>query len=287
MGRYSDFPGWTAHSRANTRFVLLAILLLTLPCLAGAQSDPASSASPSASSLPDAPSPQISDTSQVPPSERLTFHNLAGTFLNDQKTIWTSPARIRGSDMPGLVTLFLATTLAMATDHQTMATVVSHNPTFNNQNVQASNVLTFGFIGVPALIFLKGELFHSPGARETGFLAGEAMADSIVVDEALKFSTMRERPNLDNSKGKFFQTSSATDSSFPSSHSLVTWSSATVLASQSYSPLLKFGAYTLATGVSLARVLGRQHFPSDVLVGSAFGWMIGRYVYHKRPLAEY
>jgi membrane-associated phospholipid phosphatase len=27
--------------------------------------------------------------------------------------------------------------------------------------------------------------------------------------------------------------------------------------------------------------LGQQHFPSDVLVGSAFGWMIGHYVYKK------
>ena len=30
-----------------------------------------------------------------------------------------------------------------------------------------------------------------------------------------------------------------------------------------------------------ARVLGREHFPSDVLVGSAVGWMIGRYVVHR------
>lgn len=238
-------------------------------------------------SLPNAPSPQFPEASQTPASERLTARNLAGTFLNDQKAIWTSPARIRSANMPGLVTLFLATTLAMATDHQTMSTVVSHDPTFNNRNVQASNVLVGGFVAVPVLLFLKGQFFHSPGARETGFLAGEAMADSMVVDQVLKFSTMRERPTLDNAKGKFFQTSSATDSSFPSSHTLVAWSSAAVLASETYSPLLKFGAYTLATGVSLTRVLGQQHFPSDVLVGSAFGWMIGRYIYHKHHPAGY
>jgi membrane-associated phospholipid phosphatase len=45
--------------------------------------------------------------------------------------------------------------------------------------------------------------------------------------------------------------------------------------------LNEIGIYTLATGVSLTRVLGQQHFPSDVLVGSAFGWMIGHYVYKK------
>jgi membrane-associated phospholipid phosphatase len=36
--------------------------------------------------------------------------------------------------------------------------------------------------------------------------------------------------------------------------------------------------YSAATGVSLTRVLGQEHFPSDVLVGGAAGWLIGRYV---------
>jgi membrane-associated phospholipid phosphatase len=31
----------------------------------------------------------------------------------------------------------------------------------------------------------------------------------------------------------------------------------------------------------MARVLARQHFPSDVIVGSAVGWLLGRYVFHK------
>jgi membrane-associated phospholipid phosphatase len=31
-------------------------------------------------------------------------------------------------------------------------------------------------------------------------------------------------------------------------------------------------------------VLARQHFPSDVLVGSTFGWLIGGYVLHHRSL---
>ena len=37
-------------------------------------------------------------------------------------------------------------------------------------------------------------------------------------------------------------------------------------------------AYGLATGVSVTRVLGQEHFPSDVFVGAACGYLIGRYV---------
>jgi len=98
----------------------------------------------------------------------------------------------------------------------------------------------------------------------------------------MKLIFWRERPTVDNARGKFFQTSVGMDSSFPSSHTVIAWSSAAVLAEEYPSRLNRFGIYTLATGVSLTRVLGQQHFPSDVLVGSAFGWMIGHYVYKKR-----
>jgi membrane-associated phospholipid phosphatase len=40
----------------------------------------------------------------------------------------------------------------------------------------------------------------------------------------------------------------------------------------------------VSTGVSLTRVLGQEHFPTDVLVGSAAGWLIGHYVYRKHRL---
>src|SRR5437879_8546028 len=45
-------------------------------------------------------------------------------------------------------------------------------------------------------------------------------------------------------------------------------------------------AYALATGVSAARVTGKSHFPSDVLVGSTMGWLIGRQVYATRHNIE-
>ena len=43
--------------------------------------------------------------------------------------------------------------------------------------------------------------------------------------------------------------------------------------------LTRTAVYGLATGVSVSRVLAEQHFPSDVLIGSAAGWLIGHYVY--------
>ena len=42
--------------------------------------------------------------------------------------------------------------------------------------------------------------------------------------------------------------------------------------------LTRVGVYGLAGAVSFSRVTSREHFPADVAVGSALGWLIGRYV---------
>src|ERR1039457_1276395 len=47
---------------------------------------------------------------------------------------------------------------------------------------------------------------------------------------------------------------------------------------------LHLGLYALATGVSAARVTSRNHFPSDVVVGSAIGFLVGGYVYREQHI---
>ena len=60
---------------------------------------------------------------------------------------------------------------------------------------------------------------------------------------------------------------------------MVAWSAASVLAHEYPGPLTQILSYGIATGVSAARVSGRNHFPSDVVVGSAMGWLIGWQAY--------
>lgn len=262
-----------SHLRKNSALLhkapRLAVLFVLLPALGvHAQS--------SASSLPDAPTP----AAQLQ-NEEINVHNTPRHLLEDQKAIWTSPARIRDSNALGPVALVLATTLVMTTDHQVMSSSKLMNPSLNSHASTASNGLVGGFVAAPVLIYSLGNLHHDDHATETGILAGEAMVDGLVVDEVMKFGSLRERPNVDNARGKFFQTGAATNSSFPSAHAMIAWSSAATIASEYPGPMTKIAAYGLATGVSVSRVLARQHFPSDVLVGSALGWMIGRYVVHR------
>lgn len=224
--------------------------------------------------LPDAPQPQGGSR------EAATIRNTPRNILKDQEAIWTSPAHLNDSNALGPVALVLGTAALITTDHQVMS---SHfeDKTLNDHASTASTGLTGLMVGIPAVLFAAGEMRHNDHATETGILGGEAMLDSLAVNYALKAVSLRERPTLDSARGKFFQTSVGLDSSFPSNHAIVAWSSAAVVASEYPGMLTKITVYSLATGVSVTRVMARQHFPSDVLVGSAVGWMIGRYVYHR------
>lgn len=261
--------------------VLAPVLVLALSCCAYSQDG--------AGTLPDAPQPQSQTQSglqaKASSSDEVTVRNAPRNILSDQAAIWTSPAHLRDSNMAGPALLVLATAVLITTDHQVMSDHFQ-DTSRANEAVTASNGLVGGFVAAPAILYGMGRIKHDDHASETGILGGEAMADGLAVDEVLKLVSLRERPTLDGAKGKFFQTSVGFDSSFPSTHSIVAWSSAAVIASEYNGPLTKLAAYGLATGVSAARVLGRQHFPSDVLVGSAVGWMIGRYVAHRRRRAD-
>jgi hypothetical protein len=226
--------------------------------------------------LPDAPEPQ-----NLPKPDPVTLRSIPRHFLQDQEAIWTSPARIRESNAVGPVVLVLATAAAITTDHQVMSSSRINDPSLNSHAETASNGLLGGFVAAPVLIYGLGAIHHDDHATETGILGGEAMVDSLVVDEVMKLVSLRERPTIDGARGKFFQTSVGTNSSFPSTHTMIAWSSAAAIASEYNGPLTQITAYGLATGVSISRVLARQHFPSDVVVGSAVGWMIGRYVVHR------
>jgi membrane-associated phospholipid phosphatase len=202
-------------------------------------------------------------------------------ILKDQAAIWTSPVRIRARDLEWLAPLGLATGAAIATDHRAMRDVVSHDSGFNQANVDASNVLTGGLIAAPVLLFGVGRLHANAHAQEAGILGGEALLDGVVVEQGMKLAFWRERPSVDNARGRFFQSGAGVDSSFPSSHAVLAWAAASSIANEYPSRWTQLFVYSAAMGVSLTRIMGQEHFPSDALVGSAAGWLVGHYVYRR------
>jgi membrane-associated phospholipid phosphatase len=224
------------------------------------------------------PQPTAQPTPQARPTPTLERH-LLGNLLRDQAAIWTSPLRVRESDARWLAPLGIGTVALIATDRRT-AGEVDDGGSLPSVSRHISSIGSGYATGGAALTFyLVGRARHEARARETGLLGAEALIDGGIVGQGLKLMTQRPRPLNDGGRGRFF----TGGNSFPSGHAIAVWSLATVVAYEygERRPLVRFGAYGLASAVSLSRYTGRKHFLSDALVGSAIGYGIGRYVYFK------
>ena len=191
----------------------------------------------------------------------------------DQKTIWTSPVRLRWADGTWLFPLAAATAGLFATD-RAVPPALSTDPGKLKRYSNFSNYGLYSLTGAGGGLYLWSRITHDDRQRETGILAGEAAIDSLGVNTALQYAFGRERPSQGAGLGNFFQHGT----SFPSDHSALAWSIASVIAHEYPGPLTQFAVYGLATAVSASRVAGSRHFPSDVVVGGAIGWLIGRQI---------
>lgn len=207
-------------------------------------------------------------------SESRVGFSLLKNIALDQKTIWTSPFHLHSEDGTWLFPLATVTALSIATD-RSFVHALSSDPQKLNRYRSFSNDGVATLVGVGAGSYIWSYISHDEHERETGILTGEAVIDSLVTTQALKYSVGRERPTADQGRLDFFKGGN----SFPSDHAAAAWSAATVIAHEYPGFLTQTLAYGLATAVSASAVIGKDHSPSDVLVGSALGWLIGRQIY--------
>ncbi len=223
------------------------------------------------------PTPKSSPT---PSLERKFLKNI----LRDQRAIWTSPLHLQKEDAKWLAPLGLSTAALIATDRRT-ADALDDNRTRLNVSHAVSYIGSgYGAGSIAGAFYLIGRATHNARARETGLLGGDALIDGGIVAFVIKHATQRRRPRAPE-PGDFFEGGL----SFPSGHTTAAWSLATVVANEyRHNRLVQLSAYGLAAAASMARFTGRNHFLSDVLVGSAIGYGIGRYVYrtHHDPAIE-
>lgn len=201
-------------------------------------------------------------------------------FLFDQKAMWTSPVHLGVPEATWLVPVAGFTAGLFATDSDFMRGLSHDSNTLAHYN-HLSNYGLGAMAGLGAGAYFLGWATHNEHERETGFLSGEAAIDSVIASEAISYMTGRERPLVDHANGSF----GVGGPSFPSEHSTAAWAIAGILAHEYPSPLVKLFSYGAATAISVSRIKAEEHFPSDVVVGSAIGWLVSQYVYkdHHNP----
>src|SRR5262249_14121024 len=143
---------------------------------------------------------------------------LPQALWHDQVGIWTSPAKTRLSDATWLVPLGGLTAAAFVTDAD-ISQHLSNDPNTLRNSRDFSNYGLAGMAGGAGATYLFGLLTHNEHQRETGFLSGESVINSLALVEVTKLITGRQRPVEGNGKGQFLKGGA----SFPSEHAAAAW----------------------------------------------------------------
>jgi membrane-associated phospholipid phosphatase len=204
------------------------------------------------------------------------------SFVRNQVTFWTSPVRMRASDLNWALPLGGLTAILIASDTRIEDQLPKSQSTIDRGN----SVANYGVLAAGGLVggaYLFGKMRGNSHLSETGWMSGEAVATTLATTFVVKAVARRARP-LDAQGNGFGQGGS----SFPSEHSAAAWSIASVFAHEYPGFGTKVLAYGAASAMSASRVIGRKHFSSDVLIGSALGWWLGRQVFesHNLPAEE-
>jgi hypothetical protein len=183
----------------------------------------------------------------------VSWRSLPKGFLHDQKGISLFPTQL-AKGRHWLPTLAIAggTAGLLVAETHAMPYVQSHAANLDDINdVFDSAITSAKSIAVPVSLMIAGYARHDSYQVGTALLAGEAYADSAVVDLAIKAITRRKRPSEVAPGTAFNDTffsggkSPFKASSFPAGHAAGVFSVATVVACryqhQSWVPWLAYG----------------------------------------------
>jgi hypothetical protein len=218
--------------------------------------------------ISDAPSPDDQA------SEPDTRPSLLRRVLLDQKEIYTAPFHRRNLKWD---LVFLAATGGMIAGDKHISGALSRDHIDVSQHI--SDIGLYSMTASVAGLWLSSLKTEDEHARETGILAAEAFGNTAAVLGLAQIAAGRERPTEGNGDGRFWK-NNALGSSFPSAHSTFTWTMASVVAHEYPKPWVRWLVYGTATTVSVARVTGLKHFPSDVAVGGTVGYLVGQQIFN-------
>ena len=283
-------------------FLALAISALLIPSRAAAQiappdqvttTDQTSPATPPSNEAPETAAPaaaaQPATSPEAPYDRPVSWKLLYRNVLDDQKHIWSFPARLVQGQNWAPTAAVLGGTAGLVLFDPTEAGYFRRTTTFHGFNhIFNGNATAIGMGAVPASLYAIGLIRKDSKMQHTALLAGEAMFDGEILTNVLKSATMRVKPAHFPASGNladsWFENKGSPTSyirgngSFPSGHTIAAFSVATIIArryqNHRWAP---YAAYGLASLVGFSRLTLNVHFLSDVFMGGALGYSISRY----------
>lgn len=217
----------------------------------------------------------------------ITWRALPANVLHDQKGIWLFPMQLaHGHHWIPTATVVGVSGGLLALDVHDVSYFRRTN-SFSGFNSAFSGPITGLEIAlVPAAMYSIGLMRKDSYAQETALLSGEAVVDSGILVIAMKDVSRRLRPSDIPPRGDysdtFFRspkTITGQGSAFPSGHTILAFSVATVIArrygrNHRWVPWLAYGT---AGVMGFSRITLQSHFPSEVFLGAALGYSVARF----------
>ena len=197
-------------------------------------------------------------------------------FGEDQKNIYTAPFKVQNLKWDAAV---VGGTAALVAADESASRNLPKSSAYISQDI--SNATIFGTGAIVGATWIYGLKTGNEHAKETGELTLESLANTFTVYTAMQVLAGRERPYEGTGEGAFFKHHSI-NTSFPGGHAMFTWAMAGIVAHEYPHPLVEFLSYGAATAVAASRFTARQHFLSDVAVGSALGYLVSREIFYTR-----
>jgi len=194
--------------------------------------------------------------------------------LKDQKELYKAPFKLSNLKWDALV--LGGTAALIATDRH----IESHIGTSHYTLYQTTSDIAIAGLGVTlGGVWIWGIKGNHQHAKETGALELETLVNTFLIYTPMQFLAARERPGEGNGNGNFWKHHNI-NTSFPGGHAMFTFAMATVVSHEYSQKWVQALAYSAAAIVTVSRFMARDHWASDMLMGSALGIGIGAHIFH-------
>jgi PAP2 superfamily len=218
-------------------------------------------------------SPQPQNQTQPSDHQGLVMRSLKRT-LEDQKELYRAPFKPSNFKWDALV-LGGAAALLASDRH-----IERHIGTTHQTAYQATSDVAIAGLGATlGGVYLWGIKGDHPHAKETGALELETLVNTFLIYTPMQLLAARQRPDEGNGNGDFWKHHNV-NTSFPGGHAMFTFAMATVVSHEYPQKWVQALAYSAASIVTVSRFMARDHWSSDMLVGSALGIGIGAHIFH-------
>ena len=224
------------------------------------------------------------DTTSIVINSATQQLNNSATYLKSYwhsgLTVLSQPLHYDWKDWTVFGSVSAATTLAFVYDDE-IYSLVDKSLNHSRSKIVSKYTDVFGeeYFILPsvALTYAFGSVIDDCRLKNLSLAALQSFVYAEVASAGLKVLTCRIRPSEANSQTWLGPFKSFESTSFPSGHAMRSFALATTVAG--FYPDKKWigiVSYSLATMTSVGRVISKEHWTSDVIVGAALGYFIGR-----------